>query len=67
MPDTSPTAQPNPAFEPQAPEQLASQSIFAGLHGTFALDFDDWDGQFAISPAHAEAELAPALVTGTAP
>jgi hypothetical protein len=65
IPDT-PTLQPNPAFEPQAPAQLPPQSIFAGLHGPTALDFGaDWDEQLVLPPAHAQAE--PALVTDTAP
>ena len=67
IPDTPPTAQPNPAFEPQAPAQLASQSIFAGLHGPSALDFDDWDDQLVVPPAHAQAEPAPARVTFVPP
>ena len=67
IPDPPPTAQPNPAFEPQAPAQLASQSIFAGLHGPSALDFDDWDEQLVVPPANAQDSNwgPPALVTDT--
>ena len=63
IPDTPPTAQPNPTFAPQAPAQLASQSVCAGLHQPAALDFGaDSDDQLAIPAAHAKAEPA-ALVT----
>ena len=56
--------QPNPAFAPQAPAQFAPQSVFTGLHGPTALDFDaEWPEQLVLAPAHAEAEPAPALVT----
>jgi hypothetical protein len=60
--------QPNPTFEPQAPAQLPPQSVFAGLHQPAALDFGaDLDEQLVLPPAHAQAELVPALVTFVTP
>ena len=65
IPDT-PTSQQNPAFVPQAPTQLAPQSIFTGLHNPAILDFDDWDDQLVVPPAQPPAQPA-SLVTFVPP
>ena len=51
---------------PQALAQLASQSVFTGLHNPAALDFNDSDDQQVVLPAQPDAELAP-LITFVPP